>query len=133
MCKMAGGLTISHMHPALSATNATATRPFTPRRVPGTAHLLIAFARAPVLPARMVSAYAWDQSTDFHAVGGLSGRSPGTWLTQRAHLEQQLVHRRWPQCSDINFMTIFGTAEMISLVGDGETGGLAKALTRYML
>ena len=77
------------------------------------AHLLIAFARAAGVPARMVSAYALDlQPPDFHAVVEV-------WLadgwhlvdaTKLAPLEGLVRIAVGRDATDISFMTIFGTA-----------------------
>jgi transglutaminase-like putative cysteine protease len=81
------------------------------------AHLLITFARAAGIPARMVSAYAWRlDPPDFHAVVEL-------WLEDAWHLVDPT--RLAPidgivriavgrDATDISFMTIFGAAEMKS-------------------
>lgn len=79
------------------------------------AHLLIAFARAAGIPARMVSAYAWDlEPQDFHAVTEV-------WLEDQWHLVDstclapveglaRIVVGR--DATDIAFMTIFGSASL---------------------
>lgn len=79
------------------------------------AHLLIAFARAAGMPARMVSAYALDlKPQDFHAVVEV-------WLDDAWHLVDatrlapieglaRIVVGR--DATDIAFMTIFGTATL---------------------
>ncbi len=79
------------------------------------AHLLIAFARAVDVPARMVSAYALGlDPPDFHAVVEV-------WLDGRWHLvdptrlvpETNLVRIAVGRdATDVGFMTIFGTAVM---------------------
>lgn len=79
------------------------------------AHLLAAFARAAGIPARLVSAYAWDLSPpDFHAVVEV-------WLDNGWHLVDAtglapidgLVRIAVGRdATDIAFMTIFGSAEM---------------------
>jgi transglutaminase-like putative cysteine protease len=81
------------------------------------AHVMAAFARAAGIPARLVSAYAWGlQPPDFHAVvdvwldGGwhlvdASGLAPIEGLVRIA------VGR---DATDISFMTIFGSAELLS-------------------
>lgn len=79
------------------------------------AHLLIAFARASDVPARMVSAYALGLNPpDFHAVVEV-------WLDNRWHLvdptrltpEINLVRIAVGRdATDVSFMTIFGTAIM---------------------
>ena len=80
------------------------------------AHLLIAFARAADVPARMVSAYALGlDPPDFHAVVEV-------WLDGRWHLvdptrlvpETNLVRIAVGRdATDVGFMTIFGTATLI--------------------
>jgi transglutaminase-like putative cysteine protease len=80
------------------------------------AHLLITFARAADVPARMVSAYALDISPpDFHAVVEvyLDGRwhlVDATRLVPEENLVRIAVGR---DATDISFMTIFGRADMI--------------------
>jgi transglutaminase-like putative cysteine protease len=81
------------------------------------AHLLITFARAADIPARMVSAYALDiKPPDFHAV--VEVYLEGRWyLVDPTRLvpEQNLVRIAVGRdATDISFMTIFGTANMIS-------------------
>jgi hypothetical protein len=80
------------------------------------AHLLIALARAADIPARMVSAYALGLSPpDFHAV--VEVYLAGQWhLIDPTRLvpEQNLVRIAVGRdATDIGFMTIFGSAEMI--------------------
>ena len=81
------------------------------------AHLLITFARAADIPARMVSAYALDiNPPDFHAVvevylGGRWHLVDPTRLVPEDHLVRIAVGR---DATDISFMTIFGRADMIS-------------------
>jgi transglutaminase-like putative cysteine protease len=81
------------------------------------AHLLIAFARAADVPARMVSAYALGiNPPDFHAVVEvyLDGRwhlIDPTRLAPEHHMVRIAVGR---DATDIGFMTIFGTANMIA-------------------
>jgi transglutaminase-like putative cysteine protease len=80
------------------------------------AHLMIAFARAADVPARMVSAYALGLNPpDFHAVAEV-------WLDGRWHLvdptrlvpETNLVRIAVGRdATDVSFMTIFGSALMI--------------------
>lgn len=79
------------------------------------AHLMIAFARAAGIPARMVSAYAWDLTPqDFHAVTEV-------WLDDAWHIVDptclapveglaRIVVGR--DATDIAFMTIFGSAQL---------------------
>ena len=80
------------------------------------AHLLITFARAAEVPARMVSAYALDiNPPDFHAV--VEVYLDGRWhLVDPTRLvpEQNLVRIAVGRdATDISFMTIFGRADMI--------------------
>jgi transglutaminase-like putative cysteine protease len=79
------------------------------------AHVMISFCRALGLPARMVSAYAWQlDPPDFHAVvevylqGGWHLVDP-TGLAPLEGLARIGVGR---DAADISFMTIFGTAEL---------------------
>jgi transglutaminase-like putative cysteine protease len=105
--------------PGYSPIGSTATDTFILRRgvCRDFAHLLIAFARAADVPARMVSAYALGiNPPDFHAVVEvyLDGRwhlIDPTKLTREENLVRIAVGR---DATDISFMTIFGTAEMIS-------------------
>jgi hypothetical protein len=105
--------------PGFSPIGATATDTFISRRgvCRDFAHLLIAFARAADVPARMVSAYALDiDPHDFHAVVEvyLEGRwhlVDATRLAPEQNLVRIAVGR---DATDISFMTIFGTAEMIA-------------------
>lgn len=81
------------------------------------AHLLASFARAAGIPARLVSAYAWKlDPADFHAVVEL-------WLgdawhlidaTRLAPLEGLVRIGVGRDATDIAFMTIFGSAEMVA-------------------
>ncbi len=81
------------------------------------AHLLIAFARAADIPARMVSAYALGiEPPDFHALVEvyLDGRwhlVDPTRLAPEENVVRICVGR---DATDIGFMTIFGTAWMLS-------------------
>lgn len=81
------------------------------------AHLLIAFARAANVPARMVSAYALGLNPpDFHAVVEvyLDGRwhlVDATRLVPETNLIRIAVGR---DATDVGFMTIFGSAQMLS-------------------
>lgn len=105
--------------PGFSPIGATATDTFISRRgvCRDFAHLLIAFARAADVPARMVSAYALGLNPpDFHALVEvyLDGRwhlIDATRLAREEHLVRIAVGR---DATDISFMTIFGTAEMIA-------------------
>lgn len=79
------------------------------------AHLLISFARAAGIPARMVSAYAWNlEPQDFHAVTEV-------WLedgwhmidaTRLAPIEGLVPIIKGRDATDIAFMTIFGRADL---------------------
>ncbi len=80
------------------------------------AHLLATFARAAGIPARLVSGYALDlDPPDFHAVvevwleGGWH-LIDATRLAPTANIARICVGR---DATDIAFMTIFGTAELI--------------------
>lgn len=105
--------------PGFSPIGATATDTFISRRgvCRDFAHLLIAFARAADVPARMVSAYALGiDPPDFHAVVEvyLDGRwhlVDATRLAPEEHLVRIAVGR---DATDISFMTIFGTADLIA-------------------
>jgi transglutaminase-like putative cysteine protease len=105
--------------PGFSPIGATATDTFISRRgvCRDFAHLLITFARAADIPARMVSAYGLGiDPPDFHAVVEvyLDGRwhlVDATRLTPEENLVRIAVGR---DATDISFMTIFGTANMIS-------------------
>lgn len=105
--------------PGSSGFNTTASDTFLSRQgvCRDFAHLLIAFARAADVPARMVSAYALGLNPpDFHAVVEvyLDGRwhlVDPTRLVPETNLIRIAVGR---DATDVGFMTIFGTAEMIS-------------------
>jgi transglutaminase-like putative cysteine protease len=105
--------------PGFSGGGSTATDTFISHRgvCRDFAHLLIAFARAADVPTRMVSAYAIGiDPPDFHAVVEvyLDGRwhlVDATRLVPEQNLVRIAVGR---DATDISFMTIFGTAEMIS-------------------
>lgn len=81
------------------------------------AHLLIALCRAADIPARMVSAYALDlDPPDFHAV--VEVYLAGAWhlvdptrLVPETNLVRIAVGR---DATDVGFMTIFGSADMIA-------------------
>lgn len=81
------------------------------------AHLLIAFARAADIPARMVSAYALGiDPPDFHALvevylGDRWHLIDPTRLVPEENIVRICVGR---DATDIGFMTIFGTAEMLA-------------------
>lgn len=80
------------------------------------AHLMIALARSAGVPARFVSAYAWQLvPPDFHAVAEV-------WLGGRWHLidatglapEASLIAiARTRDAVDASFMTVFGSADML--------------------
>lgn len=79
------------------------------------AHLLAAFARAAGVPARLVSAYAWQlDPPDFHAV--VEVWLAGEWYlvdpTRLAPLEGLVRIAVGRDATDIAFMTIFGSAEL---------------------
>lgn len=80
------------------------------------AHLLVSFARAAGVPARLVSAYAWElDPPDFHAVVEIW--LAGDWYlidpTQLAPLDGLVRIAVGRDATDIAFMTIFGTADLI--------------------
>ena len=80
------------------------------------AHLLIAFARAADIPARIVSAYALGiNPPDFHALvevylGDQWHLIDPTRLAPEENIVRICVGR---DATDVGFMTIFGTAEML--------------------
>lgn len=80
------------------------------------AHLLIAMARAADVPARMVGAYAWAlQPEDFHAVvevwlDGAWRLVDPTGLAPEEGIARIGVGR---DATDISFLTIFGSADLI--------------------
>ena len=79
------------------------------------AHLLTAFSRAAGVPARVVSAYAWQlDPPDFHAV--VEVWLGGDWYlvdpTQLAPLDGLVRIAVGRDATDIAFMTIFGSAEL---------------------
>lgn len=81
------------------------------------AHVLISFARALDLPARMVSAYAWKlDPPDFHAVVEIY--LEGGWYlidpTGLAPVETMARIAVGRDATDVSFMTIFGVAELNS-------------------
>ena len=105
--------------PGASPIGSTATDTFISRRgvCRDFAHLLITFARAADVPARMVSAYAPNISPpDFHAVVEvyLDGRWHLVDPTRLAREEQLVRIAVGRDATDISFMTIFGSANMIS-------------------
>lgn len=80
------------------------------------AHLLTSFARAAGVPARLVSAYAWDlDPPDFHAV--VEVWLAGGWYlvdpTELAPLDGLARIAVGRDATDIAFMTVFGTTELI--------------------
>lgn len=81
------------------------------------AHLMISFARALGIPARMVSAYAWRlDPPDFHAV--VEVYLDGGWYlvdpTGLAPIEGLARIGIGRDAADISFMTIFGTGDLRS-------------------
>lgn len=101
-----------------SGRGATALHTFAERRgvCRDYAHLLVALARAAEIPARCVSAYAPGvDPPDFHAVAELWLQ--GAWrlvdptgMASPADLARVCVGR---DATDIAFMTIFGTADLV--------------------
>lgn len=80
------------------------------------AHLLASFARAAGVPARLVSAYAWDlDPPDFHAV--VEVWLEGDWYlvdpTELAPLDGLVRIAVGRDATDIAFMTVFGTTNLI--------------------
>jgi len=80
------------------------------------AHLLASFARAAGVPARLVSAYAWKlDPPDFHAV--VEVWLAGDWYlvdpTELAPLDGLVRIAVGRDATDIAFMTVFGSTEMI--------------------
>ncbi|MBA3677340.1 MAG: transglutaminase family protein [Sphingosinicella sp.] len=84
------------------------------------AHVMIGLTRALDIPARMVSAYAWDLSPpDFHAVVEVYLAGPGgdgAWYlvdpSGLAPVEGLVRIGVGRDATDISFMTIFGTANL---------------------
>jgi transglutaminase-like putative cysteine protease len=81
------------------------------------AHVMISFARALDVPARMVSAYAWNlDPPDFHAV--VEVYLDGGWYlvdpSSLAPVEGLVRIGVGRDATDISFMTIFGSAEFNS-------------------
>jgi len=79
------------------------------------AHLLASFARAAGVPARLVSAYAWQlDPPDFHAV--VEVWLAGNWYlidpTQLAPLDGLVRIAVGRDATDIAFMTVFGCADL---------------------
>ena len=103
----------------VSAGTTTALHTFAERRgvCRDYAHLLVALARAAEIPARCVAAYAPGvEPADFHAVAELW--LEGAWhlvdatgMASAADLARVCVGR---DATDIAFMTVFGTADMIA-------------------
>ena len=92
------------------------------------AHLMAAFARAALIPARLVSAYApLVTPPDFHAVvevwldGGWH-LVDATGMADPAHIARIAIGR---DATDIAFMTVFGTAtfleQRVSVVAEPDT------------
>ena len=80
------------------------------------AHLMASFARAAGVPARLVSAYAWDLNPpDFHAV--VEVWLAGEWYlvdpTELAPLDGMVRIAVGRDATDIAFMTIFGMADLV--------------------
>lgn len=105
--------------PGASTGETTATDSFLKRQgvCRDYAHVLISFARAAGIPARMVSAYAPAlQPPDFHAV--VEVWLDGAWrLIDPARMsnETELVRIcAGRDATDISFMTIFGAADLIA-------------------
>jgi transglutaminase-like putative cysteine protease len=79
------------------------------------AHLMASFARAAGIPARLVSAYAWQlDPPDFHAVVELW--LDGAWrlidATRLAPMEGLVRIAVGRDATDIAFMTVFGGCTM---------------------
>jgi transglutaminase-like putative cysteine protease len=80
------------------------------------AHMMAAFARAAGIPARLVSAYAWELNPqDFHAVVDvwLDGRWRLVDASGLAPVEGLVRIAVGRDATDISFMTIFGQAELV--------------------
>jgi transglutaminase-like putative cysteine protease len=80
------------------------------------AHLLTSFARAAGVPARLVSAYAWQLNPpDFHAV--VEVWLAGEWYlvdpTELAPLDGLVRIAVGRDATDIAFMTVFGSADLV--------------------
>lgn len=105
--------------PGSSDTETTAAHAFVSRQgvCRDYAHLLASFARAASIPARLVSAYAWQlDPPDFHAVvevwlAGAWHLVDPTGLAPPEGFARIAVGR---DATDIAFMTIFGEARMRS-------------------
>ncbi|MBU4433377.1 MAG: transglutaminase family protein [Alphaproteobacteria bacterium] len=81
------------------------------------AHLAITLCRAADIPARAVSAYAWNlEPADLHAVAEvyLGGRWRLIDPTGRAPLDGLVRVATGRDAADIAFMTIFGTAALVT-------------------
>jgi len=109
-----------HLDYCLGSTDATTTAVdvFVSRRgvCRDYAHLLVSFARAAGVPARLVSAYAWKlDPPDFHAV--VEVWLAGDWYlvdpTNLAPLDGLVRIAVGRDATDIAFMTVFGSAEMV--------------------
>lgn len=80
------------------------------------AHVMAAFSRAAGIPARLVSAYAWQlDPPDFHAVVDvwLDGRWRLVDASGLAPVEGLVRIAVGRDATDISFMTIFGSAELV--------------------
>ena len=80
------------------------------------AHLLVSFARAAGVPARLTSAYAWKlDPPDFHAV--VEVWLAGDWYlvdpTELAPLDGLVRIAVGRDATDIAFMTVFGCVELV--------------------
>jgi transglutaminase-like putative cysteine protease len=80
------------------------------------AHLMIAMIRATDIPARMVSAYAWDlKPQDFHAV--VEVWLEGAWRlvdpSRLAPVEGLVRIGVGRDATDISFLTVFGQAKLL--------------------
>jgi transglutaminase-like putative cysteine protease len=79
-------------------------------------HVMAAFTRAAGIPARLVSAYAWQlDPPDFHAVVDvwLDGRWRLVDASGLAPIEGLVRIAVGRDATDISFMTIFGSAELL--------------------
>ena len=79
-------------------------------------HVMAAFARAAGIPARLVSAYAWQlEPPDFHAVVDvwLDGRWRLVDASGLAPVEGLVRIAVGRDATDISFMTIFGSADFV--------------------
>ena len=123
--------------PGSSDATTTATDSFLKRQgvCRDYSHVLISFARAAGIPARMVSVYAPDMEwPDFHAV--VEVWLDGSWHLidpSRLATEESLVRIAFGRdATDISFMTIFGFAELRRQSVDVSTAKAAEADTREM-